>query len=164
MMGVESCGPRQLCSAQSALHEDWKCDEKRDSAGLGTRPSAGALQQAAGSQAVAELRVIAKDSVRHLHLRGEETGTRGSRGGFRTAARSGALLLLVGGGLLPSAALCLRQPRQQDVAPLHSTLPSWHPPGQSVSAENQILSLIAITIFKQTNGCWHHTRDKNPGS
>lgn len=132
MMGVESCGPRQLCSAQSALCTRPGSVIRNVTPQVWERGPAWALQRAAGSQAVAELRVAAKDSVRHLRARGEETETRGSRGRSRTAAHLGHFSCWGGRGLLPSAALCLRQPCQQDVAPcaargLPGTLPGSLP-------------------------------------
>lgn len=54
------------------------------------------------------------------------------------------------------------QTRRRARAPAQRALSSWRPPGQSVFVENQVPTLIAVTIFKQTNGCRRHIQDEKP--
>ena len=41
--------------------------------------------------------------------------------------------------------------------------PHLHPPWAAFFVENKILSLIAMTIFKQTHGCRRSIQDRNAG-
>lgn len=162
MRGVESCGPGCRVLRALSRHEDWKQDQTRDSAGLGTRPSVGpsaGCQQSHHGRASGHWEGF---SVAPLFLQVRKQRPEGQNAGAGWLLRRCFVLL----GVCFPLQLCGARRDSPDSemrrrAP-HSTLPFWHPLGQSVFIENQILSLIAITIFKQTNGCRHQIQDKNP--